>query len=512
MPDKPHQPAHEITYQEPVVSNPDTADKVFVADAVADLQREVAHLRTAVDVLQRQNAELVSIRQAFEVERRRYREMFESAPDGYVLTNLSGNIREANRVAAALLGVRPDFLMGKALLAFVDEEARADLETTLARWRNTEGSPARELPPIVRGSIRLRVYKGAFFPAEYAISPMRDEHDRIIGLRWMLRDLSESARTAQALRERDYHYRTLFDNAGDAIFIHNLTGRFLDVNRVACEMLGYSHAELLRLTPTDISAPETAARIPNYNARLERDEQVFLEIVVVRRDGTTLPMELNSRLIEYAGGTAVLSIARDITQRKRGEEALKRRAAQLTLLSDVGRQIAAILGLEQVLDRAAQLVHDNFGYHHVSLFVMDGERKELIMKAIAGDFVKLFPIDHRVPSGQGMVGWVAEHGERLLADDVASEPHYINFYPDLIPTRSELSVPIRIGDRTMGVLDVQSPEVNAFDENDVKVMEALADQIAVAMANAQLYQEAQEARRVTGKLNPAVASGVKPQP
>jgi len=461
--------------------------------------------------LQRQNAELVSIRQAFETERRRYREMFESAPDGYVLTNLSGTISEANRMAAALLGMRPDSLRGKSLLAFVGDEAHADLESTLAHWRTDEAAQTRQLPPIMRGLIRLRVYKGAFFPAEYTTSPVRDEHDHIIGLRWMLRDLSENARTEQALRERDYHYRTLFDNAGDAIFIHNLTGRFLDVNRVACEMLGYGHEDLLRLTPMEISAPETAARFPDYIARLQRDEQVFQEIVVLRRDGTTLPMELNSRVIEYAGGSAVLSIARDITERKRGEEALQRWAAQLALLSDVGRQIAAILGLEQVLARAAQLVHDNFGYHHVALFVMDDAHKELIMKAIAGDFLNLFPIDHRVPLGQGMVGWVAEHGERLLARDVAHAPHYINFYPKLIPTRSELSVPIRLGDRTTGVLDIQSPEINAFDENDVKVMEILADQIAVAMANAQLYEAAQEARRMTGKLNPKTVLDAKPQ-
>jgi GAF domain-containing protein len=101
-----------------------------------------------------------------------------------------------------------------------------------------------------------------------------------------------------------------------------------------------------------------------------------------------------------------------------------------------------------------------------------------------------------------MVGWVGEHGRRLLADDVTQEPHYINFYPDLIPTRSELSVPLRVGDQTVGVLDVQSPETGAFDENDVKVMETLADQIAVAIANAQLYLEAQVARKATGTLDP----------
>jgi PAS domain S-box-containing protein len=511
MPNQALKPTREITYQEPQTPNPDTAIDLF-AESALDYQREIARLRTAVDVLQRQNSELVSIRQAFETERRRYREMFESAPDGYVLTNLSGNIRETNRVAAALFGVRPDFLQGKSLLAFMGDEAHADLENTLAQWRADDGTQSRQLPPIMRGSIRLRVYKGAFFPAEYTISPVRDEHDHIIGLRWMLRDLSESARTEQALREREYHYRTLFDNAGDAIFIHNLTGRFLDVNRVACEMLGYSHDELVRLTPNDINAPGTTLQMPDYIARLQRDEHVFLEVVVQRRDGTSLPMELNSRLIEYSGGSAVLSIARDITERKRGEEALQRRAAQLALLSDVGRQIAAILGLEQVLARAAQLVHETFGYHHVALFVMDSARQELIMKAIAGDFLSLFPIDHRVPSGHGMVGWVAEHGERLLARDVAHEPHYINFYPELIPTRSELSVPIRSGDQTRGVLDIQSPEINAFDENDVKVMETLADQIAVAMANAQLYEAAQEARRMTGKLNPKTVADAKPQP
>jgi PAS domain S-box-containing protein len=487
-----------------------TVQAQFNAEALSDLQREVAHLRTAVEVLQRQNAELVSIRQAFEAERRRYREMVESSPDGYVLTTLGGIIIEANRVAAALLGVRQDFLTSKSLLLFVDDESRARLDTMLTQWRDEEQAHQSWQRPIVRGQIQLRVYRGAPFPAEYTLSPTRDEQDRIVGLRWMLRDLSESARTEQALRERDYHYRTLFDNAGDAIFIHNLTGRFLDVNRVACEMLGYSREEFLRLSPPEISTPETALRYANDIARLQSDKQLFLEILVVRRDGSTLPMELNSRIIEYAGGPAVLSIARDITERKRSEEALARWAAQLALLSDVGRQIAAILGVEQVLDRAAQLVHDNFGYHHVALFIVDRARGELEMKALAGEFVKLFPPNHRVPLDLGMVGWVGQNGSRLVANDVDAEDHYINFYPNLIPTRSELSVPIRLGDKTVGVLDVQSPEANDFDENDVKVMETLADQIAVAIANAQLYEEAQEARRVTGKLTPARVPNERP--
>jgi PAS domain S-box-containing protein len=500
----------ELAYDDAPLTDSAAGQALFNAKALAELQREVAHLRTAVEVLQRQNAELTSIRQAFEAERRRYREMVESAPDGYVLTTLGGVIIEANRVAAALLGVRQDFLPSKSLLIFVDDEARAGLEAMLAPWRDAEQARQSWQQPTVRGQLQLRVYRGAPFPAEYTLSPTRDEHDRIVGLRWMLRDLSENARTEQALRERDYHYRTLFDHAGDAIFIHNLTGRFLEVNRAACEFLGYSREELLRLTPADVTVPELVARIPVLIAQLQHEDHIFFEMILQRRDGTPLPMELNSRIIEYSGGPAVLSIARDITERKRGEEALARWTAQLALLSDVGRQIAAVLGVEQVLERAARLVHDNFGYHHVALFIVDRARGELEMKAIAGEFVNLFPPNHRVPLAQGMVGWVGEHGLRLLANDVEMEKHYVNFYPELIPTRSELSVPIRIGDHAVGVLDVQSPEVNAFDESDVKVMETLADQVAVAIANAQLYEEAQEARRVTGKLNPARVSNERP--
>src|SRR5512136_769082 len=300
-------PSPELAYEKSPPADSGTAHALFNADALADLQREVAHLRTAVEVLQRQNAELVSIRQAFEAERRRYREMFESAPDGYVLTTLGGVILEANRVAAAVLGVRQDFLVSKSLLIFVGEEARAGLEAMLAQWRDAEKAQSSWRQPIRRGRIQLRVYKGASFPAEYTISPTRDEHDRIVGLRWILRDRSESARTEQALRERDYHYRTLFDSAGDAIFIHNLTGRYLEVNRVACEFLGYTREELLRMTPADVTAPELIAKIPVLNAQLQHEDHIFFETTLQRRDGTALPMELNSRMIEYAGGQAVLS-------------------------------------------------------------------------------------------------------------------------------------------------------------------------------------------------------------
>jgi signal transduction histidine kinase/CheY-like chemotaxis protein/low affinity Fe/Cu permease len=168
---------------------------------------------------------------------------------------------------------------------------------------------------------------------------------------------------------------------------------------------------------------------------------------------------------------------------------LEQNAAQLAILNDIGGQIAAVLELDSVLERAVRLVQESFGYHHVALFTLDREQGELVMRAGAGQFNPLFPPDHRLNLGQGMVGWVGLHGKTLLANDVDAEPRHINFYPDMIPTRSELSVPIRVGEEVVGVLDVQSPQLNTFDENDVLAMQTLADQLAIALRNAQLYQE-----------------------
>jgi len=157
----------------------------------------------------------------------------------------------------------------------------------------------------------------------------------------------------------------------------------------------------------------------------------------------------------------------------------------------VGREIAAVLDLQETLDTAARLVHAAFGLHHVALFVLDEERQELIMKARAGSFARFFPQDHRVRLGQGVVGWAALNGKTLLANDVDTEPLYKNYYPDQLPTRAELSLPLKVGEQVVGILDVQSPQTGAFSEDDVAVLGTLADQIAVAIENGRLYQSVQ---------------------
>jgi PAS domain S-box-containing protein len=126
-----------------------------------------------------------------------------------------------------------------------------------------------------------------------------------------------------ALRESESRYRALFDNASDSIGIHDMGGKFLEVNKVLCELLGYSREELLQMTPVDINSPENAPLVAGRVANLRQAGRTLFETAFARRDGTLIPVEVSSRLVEYRGKPAILNIARDITERRKAQEALR---------------------------------------------------------------------------------------------------------------------------------------------------------------------------------------------
>ncbi|MCP4690824.1 MAG: PAS domain S-box protein, partial [Desulfobacterales bacterium] len=139
----------------------------------------------------------------------------------------------------------------------------------------------------------------------------------------------DSKRTEQALSESEKRYKTLFDNAGDAIFFHDMGRGFLDVNAVACERYGYSREEFLKMSPGDLVAPG-AERRASVTMETPRESGPFIsETNHARKDGSILPCELNNRIIQYNGKPAALSIARDLTERKRAEKEKRRMETQL---------------------------------------------------------------------------------------------------------------------------------------------------------------------------------------
>ncbi len=184
----------------------------------------------------------------------------------------------------------------------------------------------------------------------------------------------------------------------------------------------------------------------------------------------------------------------EISERKRTEKALENRVLQLAALEKIGRSIASMLDLDALLNLTASLVHESFGYSYVSILLIDPVTGTMAIRAGAGfNVASTEGIILRVEE-DGICGYVARTGEYLLVDDVRLDSRH---YPvDAIPdSRSELTVPIRTKNRIIGVLDVQSDEISAFNQQDAHIIRLMADQAAIAIENAKLFEQA--ARELT---------------
>ncbi len=170
---------------------------------------------------------------------------------------------------------------------------------------------------------------------------------------------------------------------------------------------------------------------------------------------------------------------------------VRQRAAQLEATSEVGRRIISILDLDELLHQVVELIRQILGYYHVHIFLVDSAANEAVFQAGAGKIGRLIAEQGgvRLKIGeQGIIGWVAGAGQPLLVNDVSQEPRYVpnKALPD---TKSELAVPLKIGERVIGVLDVQSDELGAFNAEDIAILQTLGDQVAIAIENARLYKE-----------------------
>jgi PAS domain S-box-containing protein len=150
-------------------------------------------------------------------------------------------------------------------------------------------------------------------------------------------DITERKQAEELLRESEENYRTLFNSAGDIIFIHDETGKILAFNSLACERLGYTSPELMSLTVRDVDSETDALQAPERIARVMEDAHLSFETMHRRKDGSLIPTEVSARHITWNGRPVVLSICRDITERKRAEESLRQANKKLNLLSGITR-------------------------------------------------------------------------------------------------------------------------------------------------------------------------------
>lgn len=170
------------------------------------------------------------------------------------------------------------------------------------------------------------------------------------------------------------------------------------------------------------------------------------------------------------------------------EQRVAERTRQLSTAAEVAHAITSTLSLDELLTRAVELIRDRFGYYYASLFLLDESGDYAVLREGTGEVgARLKANGYRLAVGsQSLIGWVTANRQPRIALDVGADAVYLK--NELLPdTRSEVVIPLRVGERVIGALDVQSQEPNAFEDADVEVLQTLADQIAIGFENGRLF-------------------------
>jgi PAS domain S-box-containing protein len=325
----------------------------------------------------------------------------------------------------------------------------------------------------------------------------------------------------EALRElqrSEARYRAIVEDQTELIVRYAPDGVFTYTNEAYARLHGRETQEIIgekRDSFIPVAGRENWSEI---HTSLSRENPVVTsEVSYIRPDGQVVWIQWRDRLILDAEGHPIefQGVGRDITDLKLAETELKtvadnleRRAVQLQVAAEVARDAAMARELDALLNRAVNLVRERFGFYYAGVFLIDDAREYAVLTAATGEAgQQLLEKGHSLKIGEiGIVGFVAESGEPRVVPDVRADTVY--FRQPLLPeTRSEMALPLKVGDRVIGVLDVQSHFEGGFDEEDVRVLQTMADQLAVAIDNVRLFNEVQHrAKELEGLYDAALVT------
>jgi GAF domain-containing protein/HAMP domain-containing protein len=181
---------------------------------------------------------------------------------------------------------------------------------------------------------------------------------------------------------------------------------------------------------------------------------------------------------------------------------LEKRALQLQTASEIAQEAVSTHELDILLDRSVNLIQERFSFYHVSIYSPDEQQQYAVLRAGSGEVGKVMvQRGHRVRIGDvGIVSHVTGTGELRIVNDVKTDFTYVK-HPLLPDTACAAALPLKVGERIIGVLNVESQRVNVFSQDNIAVLQTLADQLAVAIENARLLNELRSSLQETRTLN-----------
>jgi PAS domain S-box-containing protein/putative nucleotidyltransferase with HDIG domain len=300
--------------------------------------------------------------------------------------------------------------------------------------------------------------------------------------------------------EAERHYRSLVEGSAIGIYRTTPDGRILYVNPALARMIGASVEGLLG-RDLDAVGFQSAQVRTRFRDRIERDGQVTgWEATWTRADGTLLHVKENALAIGGADGRILYyeGTVEDVTSRVAVEE-------RLAAIHELGRTLVLTRNEREICQATVGAARDVLGIEDCELFLIQPSERRLVFSAHAAGPKPFGPLEFSLDADHGIMAAVARTGEAICLSDVAEDPRYIG---GALRNRSELCVPVKVEDQVLGVLNAESPLPGRFGPAERQLLEVLATQAAVAIANARLFAEARRLEAFNEGIVQGMSDGI----
>lgn len=363
------------------------------------VRRDLRHILTVQDELRQRNEELMMLEEEMRQQIEEYHHseeelhrsndamtaLFQASPLAIVAHDTSGTVTHWNRSAERLFGWRADEVLGRPC-PLTPPGRGEECEKLLADVLAGRTLVNEEMLRQARG--------GELIDVSLSTGLFHDARGQVAGLIVVMADIRAGKQSQQALLASEARFRRLFEQAGDAIFVHDNAGRFMDVNELACTSLGYGREELLALTIADIEVNFTGDQLAELWEGMASGDRVSVFGRYRRRDGSRIPVEVKLARLEGGERKLFLAIARDVSEQMRAHEEIRRLNAELEQrVANRTAQLEAVVGeLESFSysvshDLRAPLRHINgFGRALLEDYEdrFDGEGRLYLQRILAG--------------------------------------------------------------------------------------------------------------------------------
>ena len=455
--------------------------KRWVSAFIYPVRDEAGNVREVIlmhdDITEHKQAEEVRARLAAIVE---------SSDDAIIGKTLEAIITNWNRGAQRIYGYSAEEVVGKPINILVPPDRPDEIPKIMEKLRRGEAINHYETVRVTKDGRRLDI--------SLTISPIREPSGNIVGASTIARDITESKRAEEALKQSELLYHTLIEQATENIFLVDTeTRRIMESNPAFQRTLGYTEEELRTMTLYDIVAAERKSIDRNIR-RVQGKDPFIGERKYRRKDGSLVDVEVSASVILRNGRETMCVVAHDVTERKKNEETQR-------FLAEAGASLSSSLDYRSTLSRMAHLAVPYLAdWCAVDILEEDGSLERLAMAhqdpekiALARELEERYPPDPEAPQGiaqvmrTGQSELVPEIPEQLLEQAVRDDEHREILQG--LGLKSYMIVPLVARGRTLGAITLVSAESGRrYGQAELELAEELARRAALAVDNARLYR------------------------